>query len=616
MSGLDKRLQFLVANGALADIDLHFARAVAAWGGDDEGVVLAAALLSHLSSSGHVCADLPAFAACGLPFDNKLTAPEMADWLAVLKNHGACGGPGERRPLVLDGERLYLHRHWQAESAVAADLARRSEHPPTVDEAALSAQLDRLFAGAPAAAAGQRTAVAQAARSAVAVISGGPGTGKTTTLAALLAVAVEQASLRLGSGRGTRASTGSARTEEEGRAPQNNAVRPEPVEGRDTARLSMNAPLHILLAAPTGKAAARMEEAVRSAKSRLPLAHEVAALIPDSARTLHRLLGIRPDGSARHDRDHPLHTDLLVVDEASMVDLSLMARLLDALPETARLVLLGDRDQLASVEAGAVFADLCASAEAGGVLAAGYGRLNHSFRFGGDGGIGRLARLLREGDGEGTLHLLLEGAPGLAWHNHGEGLAQAALAGYGDYLAVLRSGADAAKLHRLFAGFRLLAAHREGPAGIRRLNGMIEDALGISRRERWYPGRPVMVTVNDYGLGLFNGDIGITAADPASGELQVWFVGETGLRAVTPARLPAHETAWAMTVHKSQGSEFDRVLLVLPEQPSPLVTRELVYTAVTRAKQAVELRVTERVLRDACERRIARHSGLAQRLGA
>lgn len=493
--------------------------------------------------------------------------------------------------MVLDGHRLYLARHWHHELRVAADLAARMRHAPAVDAAVLEAGLARIFGDAEASR-GQREAAAQATRSAVTVISGGPGTGKTTTLAALLALIVEQWP------------DGAAGGTAGGAAPR------------------------IQLAAPTGKAAARMQEAVRQARARLPLAPAVAAAIPERAGTLHRLLGLRPDGGSRHHAGHPLPLDVLVVDEASMVDLTLMQRLLAALPPGARLVLLGDRDQLASVEAGAVFADLCLSAAAGGVLAPGFAQLSHSFRFGDEAGIGRLARCLRDGDGAGAVALLQAAdresvAEELQWQSAPDpaGVVAAALAGYEPYLEAVRAGASAQELHRRFAAFRLLAAHRRGPWGVERFNAAIERALaqtqslGHGARQPWYAGRPVMVAANDYALGLFNGDIGIAAPDPQSGELRVWFEGEAGdLRAVAPQRLPACDPAWALTVHKSQGSEFDAVLLALPDQPSPLVTRELVYTAVTRAKRSVRLWAGEAALREACRKRIERYSGLAGKI--
>ena len=567
MSALLTRLEAALREGALEAIDLHFCRAIAAWGGDDERVVLAAALVSRLAGDGHVCADLAALAGTAVEFAPELVCPDYANWVAALDASAAVGGPGDYAPLILDGARLYLGRQWQHEAVVASQLMSRMGLGGGVSAAA-EALLDRLLPAAEVAHAGQRQAVRTALGAGVCLISGGPGTGKTTTLAVLLA-------------------TAAAAT-----------------------------PPRILLAAPTGKAAARMEEAMHSARQRLDLPANLSAALLARAQTLHRLLGLRRDGGARHDADHPLACDLLVIDEASMVDLSLMARVLAALPPTARLVLLGDRDQLASVEAGAVFADLCLAASRGGVLAPGYAPLSHSFRFGGS--IGGLAVALRAGDADQAVALLKADRDQLVWHDAPEraALLQATRAGYADYLAALAGGAMPEQLHGHFSRFRLLLAHREGPWGVRSLNAAIDQHFALARQAPWYAGRPVMVSANDYSRALFNGDIGIAAADPASGELKVWFAGENGLRGIAPERLPACETAWAMTVHKSQGSEFERVLLALPDQPSPLVTRELVYTGISRARSAVSLWATEPILREACQRRIRRHSGLAERLGA
>jgi len=567
VSALD-RLDALVRRGALDSIDLHFARAVAGWGGAVDAVVLAAALLSRLSAAGHVCLDLAQLADTPLPFAEDWCCPGFDAWRTALREHPACADAvaAGNAPLILDDHRLYLARHWRAERFVAAALISRAR-PLAVDEARLNEGLASLFPAVEAA--GQRAAAGRAAKHAVAIVSGGPGTGKTTALAALLALTAEQSA----------------------------------------------APLRMLLAAPTGKAAARMQEALRTAKACLAVAPATIAALPERAQTLHRLLGLRPDGSVRHDVDNPLACDLLVIDEASMVDLSLMAKTLAALPASARLVLVGDRDQLASVEAGAVFADICQAAEDGGCLQPLYSQLEHSFRFGDDAGIARLARLLRAGDGAAVEALLERGAEGLGWHPQPDATAllQAAVEGYRGYLDAVHDGAPPLELLRRFGEFRLLAAHRHGCYGVERLNVGLERIVGIRPRETWYAGRPIMVAENDAALGLFNGDIGIAVV--AGGELRVAFEGEDGVRMLPPQRLPRHETAWAMTVHKSQGSEFDRVLLALPEEPSPILTRELLYTAVTRARREVSVWASAALLRQACQRSSARYSGLAGRLG-
>ncbi|MBY0340772.1 MAG: AAA family ATPase, partial [Rhodocyclaceae bacterium] len=418
------------------------------------------------------------------------------------------------------------------------------------------------------------------------LISGGPGTGKTTTLASILALLIEQAQLALPANRGL-------------------------FDAEPQA-------LKILLAAPTGKAAARMQDAIRAARGRLPVSDAVRAAMPESAQTLHRLLGARPQGGGmvwRHDADNPLDCDVLVVDEASMIDLALMARLLAALPPQARLILLGDRDQLASVDAGAVFADLCT---------AGAATLNVSFRFGADSGIGQLAALLRSGAADAAMQLLRSDPDHLQWSPEADraGVVAHALQHYADFIRQAGEAPIETVFER-FAAFRLLTPLRQGPLGVAALNAEIERGLAaralIPPRSHWYVGKPVMIAGNDYALRLFNGDIGICVSDPETTELRIAFAADSeqgGVRLLAPVRLPAHETAWAMTVHKSQGSEFDAVALVLPEAQGDLVTRELVYTAVTRARRSAAIWASEAALRAACTRRIMRHSGLVARLQA
>lgn len=579
--GMLKQIEAARRQGQLADLDVHFARLIAGYG-ESPPVVLAAALLSQLTSAGHVCLDLAALAEQPV-LDGSLSAPPLAEWLAALQEHPACGGADSYTPLTLDHARLYMRRYFDYETAVASAWRMGAE-------TALPKSLeDRVAALFPVPAAGedrqrdQRAAAIAALRNRRVLISGGPGTGKTTTLASILALLIEQSHMDL---------------------PANPGLfdpRPQP--------------LKILLAAPTGKAAARMQDAIRGARGRLPVSDAVRAAMPETAQTLHRLLGARPQGggmSWRHDADNPLSCDVLVVDEASMIDLALMARLLAALPPQARLILLGDRDQLASVDAGAVFADLCT---------AGAAALNVSFRFGADSGIGQLAAMLRAGAADDAIQLLKTAPPDLSWS--ADASRQAAVAHavvrYANFINA--SGAAAlGEIFNLFAAFRLLTPVRQGPLGVAALNVEIEKGLAarglIPARSHWYVGKPVMIASNDYALRLFNGDIGICVRDPDSDELRIAFPGDEGTRLLAPARLPAHETAWAMTVHKSQGSEFDEAALVLPDEQGELVTRELVYTAVTRARRSAAIWASEAALRAACARRIARHSGLVARLKA
>ncbi len=563
-----------------------------------EAVTAAAALCCQALANGDVCLPLARLAGQRV-FDEGaagLDLPALPTWLAALRASPLVAEPGGYAPLTLDGERLYLSRYHAYETRLAASLLAMAGARPPVDEARLAESLARLFARNTQQPDWQRLAAAQAVRRNLAVISGGPGTGKTTTVVRLLAALLEQ--------------PGGER-------------------------------LAIGLAAPTGKAAARMAEAIRNAKAELPVDDRIKALLPEEARTLHRLLGSRGDSpQVRHHADNPLPLDVLVVDEASMVDLALMAKLLDALPPGARLVLLGDKDQLSAVEAGAVFAELCEGRGLDATASADLERitgqrvpveqprsrlgdavvlLTHSHRFAGDSGIGELARRINAGDARGTLELLREARPDLGWN---PGPLQGPLlerldAGYAPFIVAARTG-DAEAAFAAFADFRALTAQREGPWGVNGINEALEARikrrLGIASRERWYPGRAVMVRQNDYALGLFNGDIGICLPTPNG--LRVFFEGEGGHRPFAPARLPSHDSAFAMTVHKSQGSEFSEVLLALPEQPSPLLSRSLFYTGITRAKQRVEIWGLPQRLGEAVNTRAERAAGLAARLAS
>lgn len=559
-------------------------------------VLVAGVLCCQALATGDVCLPLARLAGQRV-FDEGIEGfdlPPLDTWRAQLAASPLVATAGGYAPLTLDGDRLYLSRYHAYEARLAEALLGLATARPPVDEAQLGESLARLFARNTQSPDWQRLAAAQAVRRNLAVISGGPGTGKTTTVVRLLASLLEQ--------------PGGER-------------------------------LAIGLAAPTGKAAARMAEAIRNAKADLPVSDAVKALLPEEARTLHRLLGSHGDSPrVRHHAENPLPLDVLVVDEASMVDLALMAKLVDALPPGARLILLGDKDQLAAVEAGAVFAELCEGRGLDATAAAELERitgqpvpaetptsrlgdsvvlLTHSHRFAGDSGIGELARRINAGDARGTLALLREGRADLAWN---AGPLQAALlerldAGYAPFISAARRG-DPTAAFAAFAEFRALTAQREGPWGVAGINEALEARikrrLGIASRERWYPGRAVMVRQNDYALGLFNGDVGICLPTPNG--LRVFFEGEDGHRPFSPARLPSHDSAFAMTVHKSQGSEFREVLLVLPEQPSPLLSRSLFYTGITRARQRVEIWGLPQRLAEAVSTRAERAAGLAERL--
>lgn len=528
---------------------------------------------------GHVCIDL---------------APaELAD-VAGWQESGWAGLAGSYRPFIMDGGRLYLARYAAYEMALAEALRLRMAEP--LPAPADTTALAGIFQGSSER---QRLAGFLALRSRLLVISGGPGTGKTSTVVRLLALLLA------------------------GQAED----------------------FRIAMAAPTGKAAQRLGESVRQALDRLPVADSVKARIPVEAKTLHRLLGAEGDtGRYRHHAGHPLDCDLLVVDEASMVDLALMSRLFQALRPEARVILLGDKDQLASVEAGSVLGDICRhggySAElANWVASAGGGELpvaahpavlgdaqvflDVSHRFSAESGIGELARCSR--DGEAAAFMAAFGRfDDIRWQQDTASpawLHRQMEAGYRDYFQTV-AGAEgeavdvlAAKAFAALLRFRVLTALRVGPTGAEALNRHFEHARLLQHGSNglWYPGRAIMVSSNDYSLRLFNGDIGICL--PTADGLRVVFEAGPGqYRALHPGRLPAHEPAWAMTVHKSQGSEFDKVLLVLPEEPAPVLNRPLVYTGITRARQHFTLWGRPDVLTAALAQLPERASGLADRL--
>ncbi|ELX09255.1 exodeoxyribonuclease V alpha chain [Janthinobacterium sp. HH01] len=651
-AALFEQVDALTENGQLRRLSAAFARFIASVGASSPQLMAVCVLLSELEGRGHSCLMLDALAddlsgQLGWTGDEWRALRDAAGvwprnaaaWRALLAGCDQVWPVGDldfQQPLVLDGERLYLRRYWRDETLVAEAVRGRALGGLiAVDAEAATADvrhwLDILFPHAPRGGATdwQKIACAVAMRGKLGIITGGPGTGKTYTVARLLALLFATAGPR-------------------------------------------QSGLRVALAAPTGKAAARLKQSIDSALD--DLAEKVGPALPlrelaarmGAARTLHSLLGARPDTRAfQHNAGNQLEVDVLIVDEASMIHLEMMAALLAALPPTATLILLGDKDQLASVEAGAVLGDLCYDAEAGAYDAetlsyvqastgqripdsyAGSGgpiaqqtvMLRESRRFGGP--IGQLALAVNAGAAAVAVDVLRDSEDGkVAWIDPAQPseLLQLALAGragaaggYQAYLKMIKAGGpDGDELGYLawvksvltcFETFRILCAVRDGEWGVAGLNEAIEQRLqsaGLLRRSgEWYVGRPVMVTRNDYGTGVFNGDIGLTLQDPARpGALRVYFSDGEQVRSVLATRLRNVETAFAMTVHKSQGSEFQHTVLVLPKDSGGTLARELIYTGITRARDHFTLLTPNgQVLLDAIAQRTQRASGLRGLLG-
>ena len=656
-------LQLWTEQGLLRHIDSALAAQLLRLDGQaSPALLVAAALLAQMEGRGHTClplADLcaPPVALLGWPAV-AVEGPQglralwahlpatLADWQAALQSNTsrACSrlsdAPDQGQPLVLGGTAhaplLYLRRYAGYEKRVGQGLLQRASEPLPVPEAAARQWLDRFFVPSAEASADtdwQKVACAVALRARLSVITGGPGTGKTYTAARLLALL-----LALHEG---------------------------------------DSPLRVALAAPTGKAAARLKQSIDNALtslqdqvpegSGLDLNTLIARMGP--ARTLHSLLGARPDTRQfRHHAANPLDVDVLIVDEASMVHLEMMDALLEALPPTSRLVLLGDKDQLASVEAGAVLGDLCRDAAAGRysadtaqfvqavagqtlpaeyqsagaapALAQQTVMLRHSRRF--KGAIGQLALAVNRGDADaaraafdsavgavpspGSISALLALQPttpqvvcDLALGAHGQ-------PSYADYLRLMQrqlegQGTDThsawvRSVLQAFERFRILCAVHQGDWGTQGLNAAVQKALAdddlLKVTGEWFAGRPVMVTRNDAQLGVFNGDVGVVLPNH-EGKLKVWFLDGEALRSVSVMRLAQVETAFVMTVHKSQGSEFEHTALVLPPGGAEVLSRELVYTGITRAREQFTLLEAEAgLLEAAMARPSVRASGLAQ----
>lgn len=590
----------LAENVGLSDLD----SALAHWAtrhGADRLVARAFALASWAVAQGHTCLALDAIPT------SLMSAANQAELPAALEASDLVGEPGEIKPLILEDDRLYLQRYHAYEIGLAERLRELMAAEPKPVSVATLKPGNGLFApdaDNPNATNWQAVAAFTALRHNFTVISGGPGTGKTYTIVRLLRVLIETA-----------------------------------FENKQTPPL-------IALAAPTGKAAARMLESVRKGLDDMGADTNfdhvaVGEPIPQTARTLHRLLGLTgATTKPRFDTNNPLPYDVVIVDEASMVDLPMMAKLTDAIRNDARLILLGDRSQLASVESGSVLAEICANAgvnrftvdqqaAAGELLTAATQPAAHALadhvvtlqtsrRFNADSAIGRLAACVNAGDADAALQLLAAGYDDLVYHERSDAAAIGGLIDRltDDYASLCRATDPTLALARLGQQC-VLTSIRQGPAGSETFNAGITDRLarrfGFNPRDTWYHGRPIMVRRNDYRTGLYNGDVGIALYNEDR-QLRVWFEGEDGLRTFLPSALPVHDTVYAMTIHKSQGSEFDAVTLLVPDYEVPVLTRELFYTGLTRARKRLIVYAERHILRRTIDRRVARTSGLALRL--
>ena len=562
---------------------------------------LAAKLVSNFRERGDVCVALRAITASDASKIGGPDIPPLHRWVRKLRASGVVGKPGEFAPLILDeNERLYLQRYWKYEDELARNLrARLREHPiRDFNHAELASNLAKLF---PAQSDLQKVAAFVAATSRLCVISGAPGTGKTRTIVLICALLIALAGKR---------------------------------------------DLNFALAAPTGKAAARLKETIAQTRPLLRLPSAIDENLPADASTIQRLLGAKGDSPHfRHDAKNPLVADVVIVDEASMIDLALLAKLFDAVRPDARIILVGDKDQLASVEAGSAFRDICTPGFELGVsvsLAEAFAKcmgeewggtsaseapihsvvveLRRNYRFTPETGIAELSSAVNQGDAESAIAVLKKGGriywrPTPSAKSFERELRERVFPRFEKFSA-LTDPADA--LNQL-AEFTVLCALRRGPFGaetVNRLLGrMLRETGSLEDDGPYHAGEPVIIVRNDYNVGLFNGDLGIVLPDPTSSELRVFFRGEDGdVLNFAPGRLPAHEPAFALTVHKSQGSEFRDALLILPERDAPVLTRELLYTGVTRVRETVEVWAAENILRQTIERKIERNSGLRDRL--
>lgn len=577
-----KRLLYQLAQrGEISWLSFHFAEFIATQSPNaiDDPLCLSAAMLCEANQQGSVCLDLaelagkPMFGSTGI--EPQLIAPAAPAWCDLLRASNCVGGPGGRAPLTLEGPRLYLNRFWFYEDFIAVKIQQLLVQESLPDRSRVSSEFDSIFAAQTGMDKDQRQAVLTAASKSFSVISGGPGSGKTSTVVRILSLL-----------------------------------------------LTLNPNYRIALAAPTGKAAARMLDSIRARIGELGVDDAIKQALPVTASTIHRLLAYRRHGF-EYDASHPLPVDCIIVDEASMIDLKLMFHLLTALPPRVRLILLGDRDQLASVAAGNVLGDITGHGQpmdAGAdSLCSSIALLRSNYRFGETTAIGELATLINRGQSAAALELLGQNRRGLRWfmdstdHIHAQALEWICAA----YQPIFDSQSPGDALD-CYESARVLSATNLGPLGIEALNQTISSTL-LARNNQaeteLYHGLPIMITRNLHELGLYNGDTAILWQF-GQGLRACFRDGSDGIRDLAINRLPGFVPAWASTVHKSQGSEFDSVLLIMPADPdSEALSRELVYTAVTRARSSFILQAPAGVMTSAIARLTRRHSGLAHKLG-
>ncbi|MBF0450638.1 MAG: exodeoxyribonuclease V subunit alpha [Candidatus Magnetomorum sp.] len=579
----------------LSPLNQHFSRFMCRIAKiNTQELALASALVSYWTERGHICVYLndysehpvkDCFEYSSRPMEKEDTSmcPTMDTWKALLLTSGVVGRPDEKKPLILDQcNRLYLYRYYEYEQQLANHLLTRSQQDVSnLYISGLSKFLDRLFPKDPFSATDspQRLAVEIAINKRLCIVSGGPGTGKTSVAAKMIAALIHVSEM----------------------------------------------PPKIDLTAPTGKAAQRLQESLLDAQERLDCSPEIKAIMPKQAMTIHRLLGpIHRSPYFKYNKDNPLPSDVVIVDEASMIDLALMSKLIVALRPEARLIILGDKDQLASVDPGSVLGDICIqyATHRPHSLQSCMVYLSKNYRFGDTSGIFKLAKAVNQGNSNRAIDILEDSSryPDIQWtdlqdlkniktalHNH--------IIHYQEIYLKYKHPKDALLALNTF---RILCAVRKGPFGVEQMNAYVADILAskglIQPNKRWYHGRPIMITKNDATIGLYNGDIGIIFKDKEDqNTLKAFFMGtdNSTIKKYLPARLPEHETVYAMTVHKSQGSEFDHILFVLPDKLSKVLTRELLYTGLTRTRKSIQLWATRSIFCAAVTNQIHRQSGLS-----